>query len=94
MLLNAYTIYDTKALSYNAPFFFSTDGQAVRALQDLASDVNTMIGKHPRDFTLFRVGVFDTNKAELTGVVPFVHIVDAISLIPAQEPLFTNTTAQ
>lgn len=81
MQLRAYSIFDNKALCYHAPFFAPTDGSATRSFSDLANDLNTNIGRHPTDFSLFVVGQFDDFKGVFTPVYPLVHIVDAIALV-------------
>ena len=37
-MLNVYSVYDSKARTYNTPFFMKQDGQALRAFIDLAND--------------------------------------------------------
>lgn len=95
MKLNAYSIYDNKSLRYHAPFFMNTDGEAVRALTDLANDPNTTIGKHPGDYVLYYIGTYDDNSGQLHSEAPLRHIMDAVALIkPAPTPLFSSPTAQ
>lgn len=65
MLVQVYSIYDNKSLSFGQPFSFSHTGQAVRAFSDLANDPSTMMYRHPADFSLVRIGTFDMN----TGVM-------------------------
>lgn len=67
MNLKAFSILDTKADTFNTPFFMKTTGEAVRAFADLANDNQSMINKHPDDFRLFYVGDFDQ---ELGRLVP------------------------
>lgn len=88
MQTNAYSVYDNKALVYGTPFFAPTDGAAVRLFQELANDLNTTVGRHPNDFSLFCVGSFDDQHAVLTGVSPMRHVVDAPALLikPAELP--------
>lgn len=92
MKLNAYTVYDNKALVYGTPWFAGTDGAAVRAFTDLANDSNTTVGRHPRDFSLFCVGQFDDQAAALTPILPVRHVVDAFAILIASNPtpLFTK----
>lgn len=59
MTTGMYSIRDEKAQAFNVPFFFTTQGQALRAFQDLAQDANTTIGKHPEDYRLYHHGDFD-----------------------------------
>lgn len=82
MILKAYAIYDNKGLLYHAPFFMSTDGQAVRALSDLVNDNTTSIARHPGDYVLFGIGTYDDQKGMMQGISPLAHICDAISLVP------------
>ena len=62
MKLNIYSIFDTASGLYSRPFFTQSDGEAVRSFNDIATDVEHPIGKHPEDYTLFRLGVFDDIK--------------------------------
>lgn len=89
MQLNAYCIYDNKSLSYGAPFFAPSDGSAIRSFTDLANDSQTMVGRHPRDFSLFCVGGFDDANALLVATTPVRHVVDGLACIvePAELPL-------
>lgn len=92
MLLNAYSVYDNKTLSYSPPFFQAAHGAAVRMLTDLAADTNTSVGRHPADFSLFFVAQFDDQTGFIKALDQREHIVDAISVAPAhkQPDFFTN----
>lgn len=81
MQLNAYTIHDSVALQYHTPWFAVTDGAATRILSDLVNDVSTRIGAHPKDYRLYRCGVWDDNKGTFVPEFPLVHIVDAVALL-------------
>ncbi|UDN67642.1 nonstructural protein [robinz microvirus RP_81] len=95
--MNAYSLYDRKTLTYGVPFFALTDGSAVRSLTDLAADVNTIVGQHPTDFVLFRVGRFVTGSGELLPITPAQHVCDALSVAPEscnpKSPAATNGSA-
>lgn len=80
MKLNAYCIYDRKALVYHAPFFAVADGAAARSFSDLANDANTTVGRHPADYILYRVGTFDDAIGNLLPETA-VHIADAATLV-------------
>lgn len=60
-----FALYDIKADMYLNPQFFVTKGQALRALSDIASDKNTMVGQHPADYILTLIGTYDT----LSGII-------------------------
>lgn len=87
MKLRAYSIYDKKVQAYHAPFFAATDGAATRNFQDLATDNNTTVGRHPADYSLYFVGEFDDAAAKLEGPSGPLHVVDAIALLPQQAEL-------
>lgn len=79
-LLCAYTLHDVKALSYSPPFFCSNDAIAKRMLLDLVSDTNTMPGRHPADFKLYKIGTFDEHNAALQPLPIPEHVIDAVAL--------------
>lgn len=78
MKLNVYSIYDVATGAYMRPFFMQSDGQAIRAFKDIATDKDHEIGSHPEDYTLVRIGVFDDNKGQ-------IHPEDVESLATALE---------
>lgn len=90
MILNAYSIYDRKALAYHSPFYQTTDGAAVRTFSDLVQDNNTQVGRHPADFVLYCVGSYDDAKGELTPLAPLRHVIDATALVRHQADLFSD----
>lgn len=87
MILNAYSIYDRKALQYHPPFFASTDGAAVRSFSDLANDVNTSIGRHPADYVLYCVGTYDDQRGLMLSYDPINHVMDATALLKIESPI-------
>ena len=88
MKMNAYSIFDTKALQYHLPFFQPADGAAVRMLMDLANDPNTTIGRHPSDFVLYQVGHYDDTLGDIQPCAPLRHVIDAVALVRIQPSLF------
>jgi len=67
MKLNAYTIYDVASGVYMRPFFSQADGQAVRGFKDIATDADHEVGKHPEDYTLYRIGTFNDTTGKIAG---------------------------
>lgn len=89
MQLRAYSLFDNKALQYHPPFFSSTDQAAVRSVRDLVDDMNTQVGRHPGDFTLFLVGIWDDQNGHFDPARPLMHVTDAIALVKGDVmPLF------
>ncbi len=67
MKLNAYTIYDVASGVYMRPFFSQADGQAIRGFKDIATDADHEVGKHPEDYTLYRIGSFNDTSGKMDG---------------------------
>ena len=67
MKLQAYTIYDVASGTYMRPFYSEADGQAIRGFKDIAQDENHEVGKHPEDYTLYRIGDFNTVTGKMAG---------------------------
>lgn len=82
MLTNAYTLYDNKSLTYSPPFFAVAHGAAARLVADLASDLQTSVGRHPADYVLFCIGVFDDASGRLLPNDVREHITDVTTLVP------------
>lgn len=86
MIVNAYSIFDTKSLVYSNPFYAVTDGAAIRIVSDAANDMNTSLGKHPADFILYKVGSFNDGNAVLQNLDPREHVIDLIALVHQHKP--------
>lgn len=67
MKLNAYTIFDVASGTYMRPFFSQADGEAMRGFKDIALDADHAVGKHPEDYTLYRIGSFNDNTGKMEG---------------------------
>lgn len=67
MTLKIFSIFDIKAETFNAPFFMSTAGEAIRAFKDLVNDANTTVSRHPGDFRLMCLGSFDSSTGLFTN---------------------------
>lgn len=59
MIKLIFAVYDSKAETYNTPFFMGTVNEALRAWADLANDGESQISRYPGDFTLFQLGSVD-----------------------------------
>lgn len=66
MLLQIVTIYDRATEAYGRPVFVNHTGEALRSFMDEANNPQSEIGKHPNDYELFAVGVYDTDTAAFT----------------------------
>jgi hypothetical protein len=67
MILNVYSVYDKKAQSYLTMFCRSHDGEALRSFADDVSNANSPFAKHPEDYSLYKLGQFNSITGELIG---------------------------
>lgn len=93
MKQNVYTLFDTKALIFNTPFFSHNHGVARRMCADLVADINTTVGRHPADYVLYCLGSYqdDLGKFDLFEIRE--HVLDIISIVgihPDDGSLFNN----
>ncbi len=91
MVKNIYVIYDSKAGLYNTPFFMVNDQVALRSFTDLSQDKSTDVGRHPEDFTLFKVGLYDDVIADFQLFKPAETMCRAIEVCGAPPPQNVTT---
>ena len=60
-----FSIYDEKANAYLPPFYLPNEQMAIRAIQDCVADTEHNFHKHAEDYTLFNIGTFDDQNAEI-----------------------------
>ena len=77
MKTNCFSIYDEKSETYGVPFFMLNNQMALRAFADLGADPETTIGKHPEDYKLYQIGVFDDSTSKLTHTQPPEYLATA-----------------
>lgn len=65
MILNAYSILDSKTGLFSQPWFFNHDQTAFRQVKEAGQDKTNNLGKYPEDFHLYKIGHYDDN----TGVM-------------------------
>ncbi len=73
----ALSVYDEKAECFGHPFFTSAIGIATRMLSEWATNDNSIVGKHPEDFTLYQVGTWDDHSAKMESLPTPKFIVKA-----------------
>lgn len=83
MRLLAFAVFDVKAECYMRPFFAETVGLALRSFRDIVNDGSSPFAKHPEDYTLFKIGAFDTSLGSFVSEV--VSLGPALSFIKAVE---------
>lgn len=61
-----FSIYDEKAKAYLPPFTLPASAMAVRTFTDCINSRDHAFSRHPGDYTLYELGVYDDNTAEIT----------------------------
>lgn len=86
MKLNCYAVYDVKACVYNTPFFMLNHGVALRAFSDWSNDSQTVIARHPEDYSLWFLGEFDDATAHYEEGKP-LNLGMASSFVKHERPM-------
>lgn len=61
--MKIFSVFDSKAGAYLAPFFASTTGVGERLFAHSATSIDSQFFRYGGDFTLFELGEFDPNSA-------------------------------
>ena len=69
MTLCKYTIYDSALEAYHQDYSLENDAIALRQFADMANE-ETQIAKNPEDYSLWRIGTFETTTGELIPEEP------------------------
>lgn len=67
MTLKVYSVYDKKAKVYGTPFFQLNNNVALRSFTDLVNDGRSTVSKHPSDFNLECIGVFNDTDGKISA---------------------------
>lgn len=67
LVQNVYSVYDLKGEAYGLPYYAVNDRVAMRLFLDGCRDPETPVGRHPHDFALFRVGIWNAENGTLAG---------------------------
>lgn len=80
MKMHLFSIFDSKAASFNVPFAAPTFGVAERNFKTEIESPDSMLHKYPEDYILYVVGEYDTDTGVLTQRPPEA-IVTASALV-------------
>lgn len=80
-----YSIYDEITEIYNTPFSVINEKDAIRSFRLLATDLSTLVGKSPQDYSLYRVATYDTCTGKFVNFHVPELIIRATQLIPPPE---------
>ena len=76
MILIIFAVRDVATASYDKPMFMVSEGQMIRAFSDEVNraDKDNVLYRHPNDYEVFRVGLYDTD----TGIIEPVAVPVAV----------------
>lgn len=80
MILQAYSLYDGKAKTFQQPFFLQNDDVAKRSFYELVNDEKTVVNRHPGDFCLYNIGSYDDEKGSMHKITPMDLVATALQL--------------
>lgn len=89
MILNVYSVFDSKLATFERPFYMISDAAAIRSFSDAVNEPNDMTrhwNRHPEDYSLFHLGKFNDLVGEFEIVKP-VSLVTASSLVDVKKTL-------
>jgi hypothetical protein len=66
MQLKVYSVYDNKTKTWANPMVVREAGYILREFADIANDKTHPWGKHPEDYCLFEIGLWDDSKGVFT----------------------------
>lgn len=70
MNLKIYTVFDNAVKAFLQPFFARSHGEAIRNFTDAVNDPKTSLNAHPHDYSLWHIGDFDDNSANIVANPP------------------------
>ena len=70
MLTIALSVYDSKADCFSPPFFSRSRGEGLRNFADAGRDQQSSLSRHPEDFSLYQIGVFNDSDGRFASQEP------------------------
>lgn len=78
MKYSVYVIRDLK-VGFMSPTVDHNDASAIRNFEHAVKNTSSLMNSHPEDYTLYRIGEFDSESGMIDGYQP-VHIYSAIDM--------------
>ncbi len=87
-----FSVLDTKAKAFLPPFTCPEVGIATRLFGDMVNEPKHQFARHPEDYSLFEIGLFDDSSALVEPFGPEMVITGLQAIVKAgddgQTPLF------
>lgn len=84
--VNVYSILDSKAKSFNMPFFAPNHSVAFRVVERSMRNPQGGFSDFPADFTLFKVGQFDMLLGMIVGLDVPENLGNLVQFMPSAAP--------
>lgn len=75
-----FAAFDGKLKVFLTPFTYLHLGQATRAWEEICNDPQSLMGKHPADFSLYEIGNFDDDTGLVTPHSPLQLVATALEV--------------
>lgn len=85
--LRVFSVYDSKVESYMQPWYARTIAEAQRDWVRVCNDGESMMSKHPSDYTLFQIGDYDDQTASITPLKALHPVSTALEAKRIETPL-------
>jgi len=69
-----YSVMDSKVKVFTQPFNRRNANEALRDWQNTVNDPQSPFGRHPGDYTLFEIGVFDDETGQIQMHESFTNL--------------------
>lgn len=79
--IRVFAVYDMKMKGFMQPFFCQNSAVATRMFVDSVNGDQNIISKHPEDFALYEVGMWDEETGLLTPLDPKTNLGLASSFV-------------
>jgi hypothetical protein len=81
MKLIAMSVHDAKGAAFVNPFFVPNEGMGARDFTACANDPDHAFCRFPEDYTLYKVGEYDTETGELVPTFPPKHVISGVQAL-------------
>ena len=87
MVNQVFSIYDEKGGFFGKLWLMNKKGQAIRAFSDLVNDDREgQIKKHPDDYKLYKLGVYDDNSGKIESTPQPEYICAGLDFMQDKNP--------
>lgn len=86
MIVNIYSVLDTKAKAFMQPFFTNNHATAFRGLEQQCKKPDHPFAQFPADFVLAQLGTFDDATGLITPFPSYENLGNMLQFMPASTP--------